>query len=68
QVSVTNNGPSRARDVIVTDTVPAGVTGASMQADADNTPCPINAGTATCPAVEIPAGKTLTWTLTGTLA
>ncbi|KOV25432.1 hypothetical protein ADK60_22945, partial [Streptomyces sp. XY431] len=67
QVSVTNNGPSRARDVVVTDTVPAGVTGASMQADADNTPCPINAGTATCPAVEIPAGQTLTWTLTGTL-
>ncbi|WP_327075252.1 DUF11 domain-containing protein [Kitasatospora purpeofusca] len=67
QVSVTNNGPSRARDVVVTDTVPAGVTGASMKADADNTPCPINAGTATCPAVEIPAGASMTWTLTGTL-
>ncbi|MFD4911128.1 glycine-rich protein, partial [Kitasatospora purpeofusca] len=68
RVSVTNNGPSRARDVVVTDTVPAGVTGASMKADADNTPCPINGGTATCPAVEIPVGQTLTWTLTGTLA
>ncbi|KOV11061.1 hypothetical protein ADK60_36150, partial [Streptomyces sp. XY431] len=68
QVTVTNNGPSRARDVVVTDTVPAGVTGASMKADADNTPCPIKAGTATCPAVEIPAGQTLTWTLTGALA
>ncbi|WP_406110057.1 hypothetical protein [Kitasatospora purpeofusca] len=68
RVSVTNNGPSRARDVVVTDTVPAGVTGASMKADADNTPCPINSGTATCPAVEIPVGQTLTWTLTGTLA
>ncbi|MFB8238080.1 hypothetical protein ACFC58_16165 [Kitasatospora purpeofusca] len=68
RVSVTNNGPSRARDVVVTDTVPAGVTGASMMADADNTPCPINGGTATCPAVEIPVGQTLTWTLTGTLA
>ncbi|MCX4755304.1 hypothetical protein OG706_17115 [Kitasatospora purpeofusca] len=67
QVSVTNNGPSRARDVVVTDTVPAGVTGASMKADADNTPCPINGGTATCPAVEIPAGASMTWTLTGTL-
>ncbi|MFD9067481.1 hypothetical protein ACFVZ3_38865, partial [Kitasatospora purpeofusca] len=67
RVSVTNNGPSRARDVVVTDTVPAGVTGASMKADADNTPCPINNGTATCPAVEIPAGATMTWTLTGTL-
>ncbi|MFD8694151.1 glycine-rich protein, partial [Kitasatospora purpeofusca] len=68
RVSVTNNGPSRARDVVVTDTVPAGVTGASMKADVDNTPCPINTGTATCPAVEIPVGQTLTWTLTGTLA
>ncbi|MFB8258824.1 hypothetical protein, partial [Kitasatospora purpeofusca] len=68
QVSVTNNGPSQARDVVVTDTIPAGVTGASMKADADNTPCPISNGTATCPAVEIPVGQTLTWTLTGTLA
>ncbi|MFE6747427.1 hypothetical protein ACFVGM_16350 [Kitasatospora purpeofusca] len=67
RVSVTNNGPSRARDVVVTDTVPAGVTGASMKADADNTPCPISNGTATCPAVEIPAGASMTWTLTGTL-
>ncbi|MEV0191127.1 hypothetical protein AB0I39_21615 [Kitasatospora purpeofusca] len=67
RVSVTNNGPSRARDVVVTDTVPAGVAGASMKADTDNTPCPISNGTATCPAVEIPAGQTLTWTLTGTL-
>ncbi|MFB8166828.1 hypothetical protein ACFC60_02615 [Kitasatospora purpeofusca] len=68
RVSVTNNGPSRARNVVVTDTVPAGVTGASMKADTDNTPCPVNSGTATCPAVEIPVGQTLTWTLTGTLA
>ncbi|MFD8318484.1 DUF7927 domain-containing protein [Kitasatospora purpeofusca] len=67
RVSVTNNGPSRARDVVVTDTVPTSVTGASMKADADNTPCPINGRTATCPAVEIPVGQTLTWTLTGTL-
>nr|BEK70980.1 hypothetical protein KPHV_82070 [Kitasatospora purpeofusca] len=67
RVSVTNNGPSRARDVVVTDTVPAGVNNPAMTA-ADGTPCPINNGTATCPAVEIPVGQTLTWTLTGTLA
>ncbi|MFB8201405.1 glycine-rich domain-containing protein, partial [Kitasatospora purpeofusca] len=66
RVSVTNNGPSRARNVVVTDQVPAGVSNASMAA-ADGTPCPIGGGTATCPAVEIPAGQTLTWTLTGTL-
>ncbi|MFJ4091650.1 hypothetical protein ACIPYS_08720 [Kitasatospora sp. NPDC089913] len=68
RVSVTNNGPSRARDVVVTDTVPAGVDNASMKADADGVNCPINGGAATCPAVEIPVGQTLTWTLTGTLA
>ncbi|WP_371522475.1 hypothetical protein [Kitasatospora sp. NBC_01300] len=68
QVTVTNNGPSRARNVVVTDTVPSGVTGASMKADTDSTNCPITNGTATCPAVEIPVGGSLTWTLTGTLS
>ncbi|MFF2041476.1 hypothetical protein ACFVVX_13670 [Kitasatospora sp. NPDC058170] len=67
QIAVTNNGPSTARNVVITDQVPAGVTGASMKADADGTTCPINNGTATCPAVEIPVGQSLTWTLTGTL-
>ncbi|MFE3501846.1 hypothetical protein [Kitasatospora sp. NPDC059160] len=68
QVSVTNNGPSRARNVVVTDTVPSGVNDASMRADAGGVACPISGGVATCPAVEIPAGQTMTWTLTGTLA
>ncbi|MFF2073563.1 hypothetical protein ACFVXG_02280, partial [Kitasatospora sp. NPDC058162] len=67
RVSVTNNGPSRARNVVVTDQVPAGVNGASMAADADGVICPIGSGVATCPAVEIAAGQTLTWTLSGTL-
>ncbi|MFF3008383.1 hypothetical protein ACFVTF_36940 [Kitasatospora sp. NPDC057940] len=67
QVTVTNNGPSRARNVIVSDTVPSGVSGASMTADTGGANCPITNGTATCPAVEIPVGGSLTWTLTGTL-
>ncbi|GAA1956080.1 hypothetical protein GCM10009738_32510 [Kitasatospora viridis] len=67
RISVTNNGPSRARDVVVADQVPAGVLNAALTADADGTDCPVTGGTATCPAVEIPAGSTLTWTLTGTL-
>ncbi|MFB7383798.1 hypothetical protein ACFC0A_41060, partial [Kitasatospora purpeofusca] len=67
RVTVTNNGPSRARNVVVTDQVPAGVSGASMTADTGGANCPISGGVATCPAVEIPAGSSLSWTLTGTL-
>ncbi|MGF1426802.1 LPXTG cell wall anchor domain-containing protein [Kitasatospora sp. LaBMicrA B282] len=67
QVKVTNNGPSRARNVVVTDTIPAGVTAATMNADANGTACPIAGGTATCPAVEIPAGSSATWTVSGAL-
>ncbi|MFF3109145.1 glycine-rich protein, partial [Kitasatospora sp. NPDC057904] len=66
RVTVTNNGPSRARNVVVTDQVPSGVIGASMAAS-DGTTCPIGNGVATCPAVEIPAGSSATWTLSGTL-
>ncbi|MER7673735.1 hypothetical protein ABTY61_35455 [Kitasatospora sp. NPDC096128] len=67
RVTVTNDGPSRARNVVVTDRVPAGVNDASMTADADGTSCPVADGTATCPAVEIPVGATVAWTLSGTL-
>ncbi|MFF3109143.1 hypothetical protein ACFVSN_08140 [Kitasatospora sp. NPDC057904] len=67
RVTVTNDGPSLARNVVVTDQVPAGVNGASMTADADGTPCPVTDGLATCPAVEVPVGATVSWTLTGTL-
>ncbi|KJY24084.1 hypothetical protein VR45_41490, partial [Streptomyces sp. NRRL S-495] len=67
QVKVTNNGPSRARNVVVTDQVPAGVTAASMANDQDGVSCPISGGTASCPAVEIPVNGTASWTLTGTL-
>ncbi|KJS53027.1 hypothetical protein VM98_27780 [Streptomyces rubellomurinus subsp. indigoferus] len=67
QVSVTNNGPSRARDVVVADRVPAGVSNVSMVSDADGTACPISGGVATCPAVEIAVGASMTWTLSGTL-
>ncbi|MFF2073562.1 hypothetical protein ACFVXG_02275, partial [Kitasatospora sp. NPDC058162] len=67
RVTVTNDGPSLARNVVVTDRVPAGVNDASMTADADGTSCPVADGTATCPAVEIPVGATVAWTLSGTL-
>ncbi|MFJ8045769.1 hypothetical protein ACIRBX_35190 [Kitasatospora sp. NPDC096147] len=68
RVTVTNDGPSRARDVVVADRIPAGVRDASMRADADGTPCPIDAGVAMCPAVEIAVGESLSWTLSGMLS
>ncbi|KJS56981.1 hypothetical protein VM98_03485, partial [Streptomyces rubellomurinus subsp. indigoferus] len=67
QVEVTNNGPSTARNVVVTDRIPAGVTGASMVNDQDASACSISGGVATCPAVTIPVNGTASWTLSGTL-
>ncbi|KJY29493.1 hypothetical protein VR45_29810, partial [Streptomyces sp. NRRL S-495] len=68
RISVTNNGPSLARDVVVSDRIPAGVVGASLAPDATRAACPVAGGTAVCPPVEIPVGGTVTYTLSGTLA
>ena len=62
-VTVSNNGPSDATDVLLADTVPDGVTGATMTPDgaaacADLTACPL--GT-------IPTGTSIQLTVTGTL-
>ncbi|MFI6644265.1 hypothetical protein [Streptomyces sp. NPDC050504] len=68
RVTVKNNGPSRARDVVVKDTVPAGVIGATMIDDRNGVPCRVTNGTATCPAVEIPVGESRSFTLGGKFA
>ncbi|OYN96869.1 hypothetical protein CGZ96_11275 [Enemella evansiae] len=64
-VTVTNNGPSDATGVRITDAVPAGVTGAT--ATVNGTPCTLTDGTFSCPIDRIPAGGTATVTLTGTV-
>ncbi|MFJ8043545.1 glycine-rich protein, partial [Kitasatospora sp. NPDC096147] len=68
RVTVTNGGPSVARDVVVRDQVPAGVTGAVMSADAGGVACPVSSGVAVCPAVELAVGASASWTLSGTLS
>ena len=62
EIEVTNNGPSDAADVVVTDTPPAELLDAeATSADADCTGL-------TCTVPTLPAGDTLTVTVTGTLA
>ena len=62
EIEVTNNGPSDATDVVVTDTPPTDLLDAgAVSADADCTGL-------TCTAASLPAGDTLTVIVTGTLA
>src|SRR5205085_1528195 len=64
RVTVKNNGPSRARNVVVTDQVPAGVAGATMTGDSA---CTLAGGLFSCAALDIPVAGSRTWTLSGTL-
>ena len=64
-VTVTNNGPSDATDVRITDAVPAGVTGASVSLN--GVPCPVADGTFTCSIARVPARGTVTVQVTGTV-
>ncbi|OYO17574.1 hypothetical protein CGZ94_01350 [Enemella evansiae] len=64
-VTVTNNGPSDATDVRITDAVPAGVTGAAVSLN--GVPCPVADGTFTCSIARVPARGTVTVQVTGTV-
>ncbi|KJY29501.1 hypothetical protein VR45_29805, partial [Streptomyces sp. NRRL S-495] len=68
RVTVTNNGPSKARNVVITDRIPNGVSNAVLQSNADASACPITDGVAVCPAIELEVGQTASYTLTATLA
>lgn len=56
---ITNDGPSDAQDVVVSDTLPTGVTFASADA-----PCTFAAGVVRCELVRLAAGATRTFVLT----
>ncbi|KJS52047.1 hypothetical protein VM98_33780, partial [Streptomyces rubellomurinus subsp. indigoferus] len=58
RVSVSNNGPSRARDVIVPDRMPDAVGNGVLHADPDARRCPVANGTGGCSALEADVGET----------
>jgi len=62
-VTVSNNGPSDATDVLLADTIPDGVTGAIMSPDGG----PACADVTACPLGTIPTGTSVQLTVTGTL-
>jgi uncharacterized repeat protein (TIGR01451 family)/LPXTG-motif cell wall-anchored protein len=62
-ISVTNRGPSDARDVVVTDINPTGSTATTATA-----PCVVATNGVTCPLGTVAAGQTILLTVTGLLA
>ncbi|MEW1552321.1 DUF11 domain-containing protein, partial [Streptomyces tsukubensis] len=63
-ITVTNDGPSDSSGWTVTDTVPAGLTGASSPTSG----CSVTAGTLSCTGGPLAVGASTTITLTGTAA
>ena len=64
-IGVTNNGPSRATNVVVTDTLPSGFTFSSVSPGAPT--CTLSGSTVTCTYAAINRGATNSITITGTI-
>ena len=61
QITVTNNGPSPATGVVLTDTLPAGTVFASIVDSFDNlAPCSVSNGTLTCNFDSLAVGSSIT--------
>jgi uncharacterized repeat protein (TIGR01451 family) len=68
-VQVSNAGPSTAREVAMTDTVDASVSGVTATSDASPDPCTVGSGNGvTCDFGDLAAGATQLVTIRGTLA
>ena len=59
-IDVTNDGPSTATDVVVTDTLPVGVT---FDAASSSVACTASAGTVTCDPVVLGPGESVQYTI-----
>ena len=64
-LTVTNNGPATARDVVVADLLPPGVSFASVDPGAPD--CTFASGTVACELGSLAAGETRAITITGTV-
>jgi uncharacterized repeat protein (TIGR01451 family) len=64
-ITVTNNGPSRATNVVVTDAIPAGITFGSVSPGGPT--CSFAAGTVTCTYAAMNPGATNNISITGTI-
>ena len=70
QVTATNPGPSTATGVVLTDTVPDGVTNvtASVVGGGATATCAVSGNTVTCPIGDMPAGSTVAIAINGTVS
>ena len=66
--TVANAGPSTATGVVLTQTVPAGLTGAAVEVRGASGSCAIAGGVARCTVAALPAGAQVDLVLRGTVA
>ncbi len=60
QVTVTNNGTSTAQNVVVNDTIPAGISGITYVPSQSDSRCALNAGKVVCSLGSMAAGQSIT--------
>ena len=65
RLRVTNDGPSVARDVVVRDEMPAGVSGVEATAEEPDVACEVADGAVTCRRATVAPGETIIVTMTG---
>ena len=67
-LTLRNDGPSPATNVVVADPIPLGVGGVTLTTDPAGATCAVTAGTASCTFARVEAGATVRVEIAGTLA